>query len=219
MTDKCFTCGQQVATLAQQSEEDLRRQGVPETVIKAAMEQSEAIRKAMAPPGDLGLPPLLDKRRLEYGIPDFCFSREATFHRILVWQLPPEDMTEGFLGDTSIVAPDVMLDREQKAAPRGIVVSAGLRALDELRSNGVDLGHIVTFLRIVPWRLRVGILNAKRVELLILNAGDVVASTDLRANIRAGAVKVVQETIDGTPTHTYAGHGVPVDAALPGQDQ
>lgn len=148
---------------------------------KAASESAD-IAKHMSTAGELNLPPLLDVRRLEYGIPDEMFGAAATYNYVLVYQI---SQTVGdTYGDTSIVMPDRTKAREVTEAPRGIIVTAGLGALDSLRSNGINLGHIVMFSRNIPYRARMAVISARDHNLLVLQAGDIFASEDLaRARI------------------------------------
>lgn len=151
--------------------------GLPDAVRKKLEGSDTAMREHISPAGALGLPELLDHRRLEYGIPDECFGAQASFGYVLVHQI--SQVESETYGDTSIIMPDTVKDREQKEAPRGIIVSAGLQAMDQLRSNGVDLGHIVMFSRNIPYRARMAIIDARHHHLIVLQAGDVFASEDL----------------------------------------
>src|SRR5688500_8982884 len=94
-----------------------------------AMRQSK--RTALAPPGSLGLPPLLEEKRLRYEIPDACFKWHASYDRCFAYQVPAEK--ENFHG-TSIIAPETTRDYEARVTPKMVLVSAGLKALDNLRS-------------------------------------------------------------------------------------
>lgn len=142
-----------------------------------------AIKAKQAPPGALGLPKLLDERRLKYHIPDSAFTMQAAYDRILVWQLFLEKET---FGDTSIIMPNRAKAREKDEAPRGIVVSAGLKALDDLRTNGMDLGHVINFIRLAPWRMPFDHINATELKLIVCRSGDVVSSDDLASALRLG---------------------------------
>lgn len=212
---RCVICGNERRSVGQMDEEELRASGMPEPMIRALKAMSDQIRDAMSPPGALGLPPLLDRRRLEFGIPDAAFTRQALFDRVLVYQLPPEEFERGTFGDTKILAPDVTRDREHREAPRGLLVSAGLQALDELRSNGVDLGHVITFLRVAPWRIRIGIIGAQQFDLLVMQSADIVASADLQEALRSGEIEIEQKIVDGTVAHCFKGAGMPVHAETP----
>lgn len=147
---------------------------------------NEAIRKKMAKPGALKLPPLLEARRIEYLMPDGVFSSQAMFDRILVMQIKPERAKTGTFGGGLIHMPATSEARITDEASRGIIVSAGLKALDNLRSNGCDLGHIVRFIRNAPWRMDVDTVEGHEVYELVMRDGDLVASEDLAEALRRG---------------------------------
>lgn len=158
---------------------------------RKAQGMHEEWSKHIAPPTALGLPALLEKRRLEYGIVDNAFEQEALFDRIYVWQIPRSG-GETFEG-TSIIRPPTSRQSDEDSCPRGIVVSAGLKALDNLRSNGVDLGHIVNFVRLAPWRMPIGNVNGVEIPpLLVLRDGDLISSEDLATMRRKGLVKTLR---------------------------
>lgn len=143
---------------------------------------AEAIRKTQSPPGSLGLPELLDKRRVEFAIPDGAFRSQAIYDRIYCWQIP--DQAQETYGSTSILKPESKASRERDEAPRGVLVSAGLAGQDHLRANGVELGHIVQLLRLAPWKLLCDNVDGKDQYLLVLRDGDLIGSEDLRQDLR-----------------------------------
>lgn len=149
--------------------------------------------KRISQRGELNLPPLLDQRRLEWGIIDAAFSRQAAFDRIHIWQIP-EQKTETFGAESKIVMPDQSRDRLKNEAPRGILISAGLKALDALRSNGIDLGHIVNFIQAAPWRLFVDYVAGHRIPVLVMNAGDITSSEDTARMLRAKDIGVARRS-------------------------
>lgn len=165
-----------------------------------AIERAHKEQKSkMSPPGTLGLPALLEERRLHYGLPDGVFDNTFGFDNVAVFQIMEKKARPGFFGDTNIHQPDASIDKERMFAPRGIIVSAGLRALDELRSNGMDLGHIVLFSRLVPFRYVCDYVNGKPIEIVLLTTGDIRASEDLTKKIRDGSV--TYDVVDGQ--HVY----------------
>jgi hypothetical protein len=146
--------------------------------------------KYISPPGALGLSPKLDERRLQHGIPDSVFTVEALFDRMFVWQLPRVfgDIIEG----TMLIKPETARQREEESTPRGVIVSAGLKALDNLRSNGVNVGDVVNFIRLSPWKLTLQEIAGVEVNVLILRDGDLIASEDLVKARKRGLVSTVQ---------------------------
>lgn len=167
-----------------------------------ALEQDRIIRQRMSPKGVLRLPPLLEERRLEFGITDRAFQAQAVYDRVFVFQLPMVhgDKFEG----SSLYMPDTTKAREMNGAPRGIIISAGAIALDSLRSNGVDLGHIVLFVNAAPYHIRYDTIAGQMKNLIVLTAGDIVASEDLTQNLRSAAVRIVPKlNAAGITTHEY----------------
>lgn len=164
----------------------------------ALKEARQWVRQNQKPGAFPELPPLLEARRLEYGIPDGAFAMHAMYGRILVWQIPTDE-GDTFKG-TVIIKADVTKNREQFSAPKGIIVSAGLSALDCLRANGSDLGHKVAFVRLSPYTFEVDrVGRGIPQELVILQAGDLIADFDLMDSVRAGTSAV---TLEGV-THLY----------------
>lgn len=160
-------------------------------------------KSGMSPAGALGLPKLLDRRRLEYGIPDGAFRLSCAFDRIYVYQLE-WDNKETY-GDTSIVKPDSKRARDRTESPRGVLIAAGLRALDALRSNGFALGHIVGLIELAPYRVECDTVDGRSHQILIMNAGDLIGSEDLAEQIKNRTVRIVEQSID-TPDGVKVQH-------------
>lgn len=178
---------------------DLEAQGMDDGVIEKSKRESEAIAEHMSPPGALGLPPLLEARRLSIGLIDELFAVEAVYSRLLLYQLFAKDMLEGKVGTGSrIHAPEYVVDQEHREAPRMIIISAGTDALDYLRSHGMDVGHIVTIAREAPYGIRVAFVGGKKRSLMIVEAGDVCASEDLSFEMRAGRCESFYDTEENT---------------------
>lgn len=167
-------------------------------------EEDRKVQRFMSPKGVLGLPPLLDERRLEYGIPDGAFLCQAFAERVRIWQVA--QYTEKY-GDTSIVMPDIVKSRERHSCNLGILLSAGPGSMDCLHTQGIELGHIVEFVKMQPWRSRVQTIAGHEHHVMIMNAGDILGSLDLARNIRKGTTRIYWhledlehkvETIEGT---------------------
>lgn len=170
-------------------------------VAEKAIQMTEAIRRCMSPPGALNLPPLLEKRRQEYGITDGAFKRAAQFDRIYVFQIAMNDGPT-FVKDGRIFMPETAKKRVREEAARGIVISAGLKALDNLRSNGTDLGHIVNFARLSPYRIPSEHIDGVEQHIMVLRDGDIIGDEDLEEQRRAGLVAVEQLKLgDGSVQH------------------
>lgn len=157
-----------------------------EVLLRRKAENVEAeFRRIHKAAGEIpALSPLLDARRIENAIPNGAFKIQAAFDVCLVHQLPR--FTGETFGDTQIIMPETSKKRVEEETPRGVLVSAGLRALDCLRSNGIDLGHIVSFIRQAPWRMPIENVAGADFHLLILRAGDITGSEDLRVAIERG---------------------------------
>lgn len=144
----------------------------------------------MSPPGALGLPELLDKRRLRYGIPDEAFQEQAIFDRIFVWGIEERHQEGKTFGGTRIIKPESTQKRIKHESTRGVLISAGLKALDSLHSHGVALGHIVGVVRLHPWHKTIGMFaDSHELYKLVLKDGDLVGSEDLWDRYRSGKVR------------------------------
>ena len=175
--------------------------GSPEVMRSLRAQENSARQQAeieanFSAPGTLGLPPLLDAKRVKYGIPDSAWNSQAVFNKILVWQVPIDE-SENY-GGGIIVKTEQQKKRELSEAPRGVIVSAGLQALDELRSHGIDLGHTVFFTHLAPFRKRLPAILGKEPSLVILHSGDVFDSEELAQNLKSRRCRIVsKETEEG----------------------
>jgi len=181
----------------------LRAQGMDDGVVKGSEVESAALLENMSPPGAIPrLPPLLEKRRLSIPLIDQLFTIEAVYDKVMVYQLDAVDMLEGKAGKGSkIWAPERTSEREHAEAPRAVIISAGTDALDNLRSHGMDLGHIIIMQREAPYGIRVATVGGKKRVLMILSAGDICASEDLSFEMDAGRCEAYYDTEEDT--HKY----------------
>jgi co-chaperonin GroES (HSP10) len=145
-------------------------------------------KRLMSPAKKLKLPKLLEARRQEFGITDGAFEMQPFHDRVLIYQVREAEET---YGQGLILKTDAAREGENHSCPKGVIVAAGPRALDELRCNGIDLGHIVVFLRMAPWRIETDTVNGRAEKVIVLRSGDVVGSLDLAENLRSGDMKVV----------------------------
>ena len=169
---------------------------------------ADAIQKGMAKKGALKLPPLLDERRLHYLIPDQAFEFQPLSDRVLVAQLDDGPEDNKFIKGGLIEMTQQAQSRKEGESPRGIIVGAGLLALDALRSNGVDLGHIVCFTSQMPWTLPCGRVgeggDSIEYKLFQMVVADISGSLDTRKMIVSGELEVVQHVRDdGVTEHHY----------------
>jgi hypothetical protein len=163
--------------------------------------RAEAIKNKVSditpsvPPGSL-----LDKRRKKYNIPDSVFGVSAIYDRILVYQVLAEE-NEYFDEGGLIQKTRSWQAAEQRTTPSGVIVSAGLSALDVLRSNGMDLGHLVFYTQLAFYAIPVDSIIGEDIKLVVLRVGEIVASVDLShalATRQARVVKRERELKDGT---------------------
>lgn len=143
------------------------------------------------------IPPLLRKRiealkGSKWEMSEELFRRatsgHAAFDRIFVWQYPEDWYGGDCYAGTNMLKPPATLKRQEQNTPRGIIISAGLSALDALRSNGIDVGHIVHFCVNAPYRRPLDDNDQK--HLVLLRAGDIVDSEDLARALDDGDVAV-----------------------------
>lgn len=151
----------------------------------------------------LGLGKLVDEKRWKYGIPDEAFFNQCpAFNRVLVVQIP-EDESDTY-GESGLVKTEAAKKRDLVEAPRGVIVGAGLRALDELRSNGIDIGHTVGFVRLAPFRRPYATIAGERVSLVVLVSGDIVDSEDLGGFLRNRKNRIVAKSNEeGVMIHQF----------------
>lgn len=155
---------------------------------KDEMDREARLRASiMSPKGKLGLPPLLDARRLEWLITDGAFAIAPLFNRVHIHQIPRFVNKKKGL----IHMPDTVAHSQLRACHRGILVSAGALALDALRSNGVDLGHVVHFVHVNPLRLFVDYAEGLEPQVLVMTVDCVESSEDLAEAIRNEKCRVV----------------------------
>lgn len=150
------------------------------------------------------LPALLEARRRIYDIPDGCFRQVAAFDRALLWQINDQE-GDTFKG-TVIIKAERTKQREREVAPRGVLVTAGLEALDYFYAHGIERGSIVKFVRLSPWKMPVDVIDGKEQDMQVVRCGDVVAVEDIaEALYTVGSTEVVRGE-DGI--HRYRIDGV-----------
>lgn len=178
---------------------------IPKEVLEKAERQTEEIKAKMSPAGFIKHE-LLDLRRRQFGIPDSAFRVQAMFNIVYVHQIQDAMFEKGTYGDSSIVIPKSYEDNRKRAAHRGIIVSAGLNALDILKSNGMDLGHIVDFVRQSPFRLEYDVAAGEMLHLLTLHVSDIYGSEDTATALRERRIAMVSDVLpNGAVIHMYKG--------------
>lgn len=157
---------------------------------------ADELLASLAPRGTYNIPMLLDERRIEYGIPNGAFEQFPVFDKVYVWQITLSERrtyTEG----GAVIKPDAVIAADQNTAPRGIIVSAGLQALDSLRSTGIDIGHIIRFKKFAPFIQPVAEIKGKQLTVMVIRDGDIVSSEDLASAYHKRAVSIINVADDG----------------------
>lgn len=145
--------------------------------------------KQISPPGALNLPPLLEEKRLRWRMPDACFKgRAPLFDHVYLWQIPEEELDTGM--PAWLVLPDEAKQRLKNQMPCGVIVNAGLGALDVMRSHCIEIGHTVTFMRFTPWRLPVTHILGSPVYVLPLKVSSLRDSKELGEAMDRGEVTI-----------------------------
>lgn len=154
-------------------------------------------RELMSKPGELAGSdrllkafPGLEEARWQYMIPDDAWKVWPTYDRVMVYQVP-QLFTRKKVGAQGILhAADVTQDREHRTSCEGIVISAGLTALDHLRSAGIEVGHRVVFVQNYMYRRRVGYGEDEYVG--IMRSGDICAGFELAERLVDGVESIDQ---------------------------
>lgn len=176
---------------------------------------ADELEASLAPRGTYNIPMLLDERRFEYGIPNGAFESFPAFDKVYIWQV---NLTERrtYSEGGAIVKPDARIANDRNTAPRGIIVSAGLQALDSLLSTGIDVGHMVRFKKFSPFIQPVAEIQGVELTVMVIRDGDIVSSEDLARSYHARDLSIVnvakdangydfrfaRETTNGNVVHT-----------------
>lgn len=141
----------------------------------------------------LKIPPLLDKMRRQHLIPCGAFACAPVFDWVNIYQIGQEDKEELYatFAGSSIVMPETVRQAKKDEACRGVLVSAGPKALDYLRTNGIELGHVVRFCKFTPFRLLADVVMQKELWLLALRCESIEGSETLEQDRRNGIAEVV----------------------------
>lgn len=130
---------------------------------------------------------LLRKRIKEYGIPDL--PAQPLWDKVAVWMIPVEESkTAG-----GLFVPDIA---QGIIKTRGVLLAAGLSALDKLYGYGVEPGHIVWWGRYAGDTKTVAEREAGTREgkqVLMLSAHELTGCEDLRADLQAGRLNITRD--------------------------
>lgn len=166
--------------------EEAQENSFEKSAAALALEIDQSTKEQMSPPGALKLTPHLEEKRIEHGIIDDCFQVCAEFDRILVYQLPASDHT---FGKSGIIMPQASQKRVAQETPKGIIVSAGLGALDVLKTSGQEVGDTILFIKQGMWRIVCGWVRHVEVHLMVLSVGDICSNQDKAQRLREGLIK------------------------------
>lgn len=163
---------------------------------------ADELEKSLKPLGYYNIPELLDRRRLEYGIPNGAFESYPAFDKVYVHQIAVKERrtyTEG----GSLVMPDAVVSVDRNRAPRGIIVSAGLAALDSLRSSGIEVGHIIRFKKLAPFIQPVAEIQGQELTIMVIRDGDIVSSEDTARAFHSRELMIRNVGKDGSYDHRF----------------
>ncbi len=145
-------------------------------------------------------PPRL-KARLEYfraELPSF----QPVYDRVFVYPLDTYGQPDKTAG--GIIIADST--KRRLAAQVGLLVAAGIKAREELYSHGIELGDIVLLARFSHWErgyFSKDKLREHRVS--IVQAGEIVASEDLKSRMDSGDVWMEMDQEGKTTFHDREG--------------
>lgn len=162
----------------------------------------------IAPPGAIKrLPPLLEQKRLEHRIPDGAFRTQPVYDYVYVYQINGHVTNAGTYGeDSKIYVPEVIQDADRQMVPTGVLISAGLTALDSLWSHGIELGHTVYFAQLAPYRLPIGMRDGVEEHVILLRSGLIRSSFEQRAALESGELQIGAMQIRDVDGQVYFRH-------------
>jgi hypothetical protein len=157
---------------------------------------ADKLESSLKPKGFFNIPKLLDDRRIEYAIPNGAFSIYPSFDRVYIYQIPVKER-DTFTSGGSILMPDDQRAYDKNTAPRGILISAGLKAMDTLYSTGYQIGHIVRFKKFSPFIVTVDEIDGHNLTVMVVRDGDLEGSEDMAEQINSGRGRIVNVSEDG----------------------
>lgn len=142
-------------------------------------------RPGLIPGKEMVTSPLLEQRRTKYGIPRLPYF--LAWDRVALYQLDTTDNSDTFKG-TSLVKAETTKNRERRTSPRGVICGMGMGAYDQLRGQGIELGHIVWFQKLSVWQHEFDQGGGKHAGFALITAGEVTGSEDVATSITKGKV-------------------------------
>jgi hypothetical protein len=164
----------------------------------------------MSPPGALHLPDKLEAARLKWKITDRAFERMPTFDRIHVVQvdlmkLLREGDESAYFPGTTILRPGLTVRKEEEGCHMGILIGAGLSAMDKLLSHGIEVGDVVGYVKLAPFRHTYFVGEHGHSYYLVMNVGDITCDETLGRDVIQGRVKIRDEGGEDGYCHQIAG--------------
>jgi hypothetical protein len=112
-----------------------------------------------------------------------------------------------------------MSDAIRNETPRGVLLGAGLRALDILKSNAILLGDEVFFVRHAPPIVNVGAIKGQNQYLYSLHVAEIRGSWNAMERQRNGEMKIVEQEFEDASgrhrEHVYEMNGEVVSPEMP----
>lgn len=138
---------------------------------------------------------LLNRKIEKYDIPRPHY--QPVFDRCLVFQVNTVEkddfatvVSEATGKEVKLYRPEETKDRERRTSPRGVLVAAGMKALEILHGHGINVGDTVWFARFSPWAHEI---NASSKVFNVIRAGEISGSEELMDKFEQGEAKHVIE--------------------------
>jgi hypothetical protein len=133
----------------------------------------------------------------EHGIPKFPCG-VAQFERVLLFRIPSKaETSETYEEGGKIIKAERRITTDTLGTPRCVIVSAGLRALDIMRANGMRIGDVVWIAPDVFTRYEAGYFGGRALEFAFCNLGDIITNESL-------AARLTMEDVDGNTEMSVA---------------
>jgi co-chaperonin GroES (HSP10) len=119
----------------------------------------------------------------EFGVKDVSYA--PIYDEVLIWRLPPLGVSSSGL----------LFIPEDARSPhiKGLLMAMGPMAMDTLISNGVEVGHIVTWKRYAGDEFHDHTKTRRLMqEYIVVKARDVIGSDDLKRELDSGKAKYVR---------------------------
>lgn len=130
------------------------------------------------------------KKYPEYKIPDL--DAQPLYTNIIVWRIPESDRTKGGL---------YVPETSKMPRSKGVLLAAGLKAMDELNSYGTKIGDVVEFAKYAGVDLDVKEREGATPEqILVLKSGDLLLNKNLFQRLQSG--ELTEACIEGEHFYT-----------------